>query len=311
LVERALVAMSRSALRQGLALLEEAEPLARRSGDRHILFRLLNNRGESRRFLGESRASLADFRQAATLAEDLGLLGPAAVARGNEAEVCLQLGAWAEGRAAGQAALAHDATDQYSVAPLPAWMAGDTNGAISLARQALEDARRRQHTEMEAVALQWLADWQLDLGAEEEALASARAALALALAWAVGTAAALAALAEAAVRTGAADAPALLAEATAAMERDQQYRHQPRLSRTRGLLLDRQGDAAGALVALGQSAAAARAQEALPELGRTLAALAEVARAAGNEALAVEADAERATVVARIGPGVRGLAWAR
>jgi hypothetical protein len=46
-------------------------------------------------------------------------------------------------------------------------------------------------------------------------------------------------------------------------------------------------------------------------LGRTLAALAEVARAAGNEALAVEADAERATVVARIGPGVRGLAWAR
>jgi hypothetical protein len=162
---------------------------------------------------------------------------------------------------------------------------------------------------MEATTLQWLADWQLDLGEEEAALAGARAALALA--WAVGAAAASAALAEAAVRTGAADAPTLLAEAFTVMERDQQYRHQPRLLRARGLLLDRQGDASGALAAMAQSAAAARAQEALPELGRTLAALAEQARAAGNEALAAEAEAERAAIVERIGPEVCGLAWAR
>jgi class 3 adenylate cyclase/tetratricopeptide (TPR) repeat protein/DNA-binding XRE family transcriptional regulator len=309
LVERALAAGSRGALRQALALLEEAEPPARRSGARYILFRLFNNRGESRRFLGESRAGLADFRQAATLGEELGLLGPAAVARANEAEVCLQLGAWAEGRAAGQTALAYDGADQYGVAPLLAWMTGDTSGALTLARRALEAARRRQHTEMEATTLQWLADWQLDLGEVAAALAGARAALALA--WPVGAAAASAALAEAAVRTGAADAPTLLAEAFAVMERDQQYRHLPRLLRARGLLLERQGDASGALASLVQSAAAARAQEALLDLGRTLAALAEQARAAGNEAQAAEAEAERAAIVERIGPEVHGLAWAR
>src|SRR6185437_15992568 len=154
LVERALVAGSQGALRWGLALLEEGEPLIRRSGARYTLFRMLNNRGEIRRFLGESRAGLADFRQTAALAEELGLPAPAAVARANEAEVCLQLGAWAEGRTAGQTVLAHDVADQYGVAPLLAWMAGDTSGALSLARQALEAARRHQHTEMEAATLQ-------------------------------------------------------------------------------------------------------------------------------------------------------------
>jgi DNA-binding NarL/FixJ family response regulator len=52
-------------------------------------------------------------------------------------------------------------------------------------------------------------------------------------------------------------------------------------------------------------------QHAVIELGRTLAVLADAARKRDNETLAAQADAERAAIVERIGPEVRGLAWAR
>jgi hypothetical protein len=76
-------------------------------------------------------------------------------------------------------------------------------------------------------------------------------------------------------------------------------------------LLLQSGEVAAAIEALQTSAATARSQHAVVQLGRTLALLADAARAHGDAALAAQADAERAALVKRIGPEVRGLAWAR
>ena len=85
----------------------------------------------------------------------------------------------------------------------------------------------------------------------------------------------------------------------------------PQLLRARGLLLSRQGDLPGALTALHESAGVAREQQALLQLGATLAALSEVARTADDQITAREADIERRAIVERIGPEVRILSWAR
>jgi hypothetical protein len=79
--------------------------------------------------------------------------------------------------------------------------------------------------------------------------------------------------------------------------------------RARALLLQREGDLAGAAAALQASAAVARTQGNALELGCTLADLAVVARARGDADLAAEADAERMAVVERIGPEIRRLGW--
>ena len=57
---------------------------------------------------------------------------------------------------------------------------------------------------------------------------------------------------------------------------------------------------------LGGSATVARSQQAIIELGRTLAVLADAARKDGDQALAAQADAERAAIVERIGSDARG-----
>ena len=71
------------------------------------------------------------------------------------------------------------------------------------------------------------------------------------------------------------------------------------------------GDLTDALETLDASAAVARSQHAVIELARTLMVLADAARTCGENSLATQADAERAEIVVRIGPEVRGLAWAR
>ncbi len=109
---------------------------------------------------------------------------------------------------------------------------------------------------------------------------------------------------------GASDAEDTLAEATALMERSEAYLARPQLLRARGLLRAREGRAHEAVAALRESAEAARAQGALPQLGRTLAALRAVAVAAGDTALTAEAETECADIVSRIGPEARALAWA-
>jgi len=56
---------------------------------------------------------------------------------------------------------------------------------------------------------------------------------------------------------------------------------------------------------------ATRSQHAGIELGRTLGVLADAARNHGDEGQAANTDAERAAIVERIGPEVRGLSWDR
>jgi DNA-binding NarL/FixJ family response regulator len=111
------------------------------------------------------------------------------------------------------------------------------------------------------------------------------------------------------VRLAAPDAENVLAEAQSLIDQHDLRVARPQQLRAQGLMLARQGDRRGALQAFCASADLARAQHALPELGRTLADLAHVARG-GDHAVATQADTERAEIVNRIGPEVRGLAWA-
>jgi DNA-binding NarL/FixJ family response regulator len=86
---------------------------------------------------------------------------------------------------------------------------------------------------------------------------------------------------------------------------------EPQLLRALGLHSRAAGDLANARERLQASAESARSQHAVVQLGRTLAVLGEVARALGDSGVASAADAERAQVVARIGPAVRGLNWTK
>ena len=85
---------------------------------------------------------------------------------------------------------------------------------------------------------------------------------------------------------------------------------QPQLLRALGLHYRAAGDLENALDRLLASADAARSQHAIVQLGRTLAVLSDVARARRDSGAASAADAERARIVAHIGPAVRGLNWA-
>jgi len=117
-------------------------------------------------------------------------------------------------------------------------------------------------------------------------------------------------LAEAAVRVGSPDAEVTLNEADAAALEYELYAIQAQLQRARGMLMWQRGDLHAAVSVLQSSANTARSQESVLELGRTLAVLAEVARAGGEARLAASADNERASIVERTGPEVRGLVWA-
>ena len=70
-------------------------------------------------------------------------------------------------------------------------------------------------------------------------------------------------------------------------------------------------DFTGAIELLEASAAVARSQHALVELGRTLAVLADATCQHGDEVITAQADEERSAVVEQIGPEVRGLPWAQ
>jgi len=310
LVERAIVITGQGQPRQGLLLLNQAEILAKRGDAQYTLFRVCHNRGATHGRLGELRQCLADSLHAAALADELGLPGRAVLAMANVVEMHLVLGEWAQGREAAKASLLLDPADPLGVRPMLAWMAGDTASALDEARQTLLLARRRQDTERTVTILFILANWHLELGSTDEGLAIAREATAAATH--VGRVAEGAArLAEAAVRATAPDAAAQVAEAAAAMEREQLYLVHPWVLRAEGLLRQSRGDTEGALAALQQSADLAREQGALPEWGRTLAALAHVARVAGASATADQADQARAAIIDQIGPEVRGLVWAR
>jgi tetratricopeptide (TPR) repeat protein len=161
-------------------------------------------------------------------------------------------------------------------------------------------------------SLVWLGDALLQLGRVEEAVSAAREAVVLLgerAYWAYGGWA-HGVLCEALARLCATDAWLALAEAESMIARLEQFFATPCLLRARGLLLAHQNDLGKAIAALMESAAVAREQESLVQAGRTLAALAVVARSAGDLTLATDAAAERLAVVEQIGPEARGLPWA-
>jgi len=118
-------------------------------------------------------------------------------------------------------------------------------------------------------------------------------------------------LAETLVCLHAPDAEAVLSDAERLIEQTEKVVARPQLMRARGRLLMHHGDLTGAIETLDASAAVARSQHAFIELGHTLAVLADAARKHGDEATAAQADRERAAIVERIGPEVRGLSWAQ
>jgi tetratricopeptide (TPR) repeat protein len=292
-----------------IALLDRAEVLAQRAGDWLTLGRVYRNRGVCKGQAGGLRAAYHDLRRAVEVAEQADLPGAAASNAYVLANVCYSLGAWDEARSAVRKAQTR--VQGIGMAML-LWMEGDFAGALRQEQDDLADLRSQGRVYRLMESLPILADGHLQLGQVPEADAAAREAWAIMQGrgyWDMAFAGAV--LAEAAVRAGAPDAEAILVEAEGLVERFTQQRERPQLLRARGLLVARKGDLGGAVAVLQAGAETARAQGALVELGRTLAALAEMARAAGDAALAAEADAERAEVVARIGPEVRGLAWAR
>jgi len=293
-----------------VALSDRAETLACRVGDRDTLLRVCNNRAEARHARGDLAGARADLEQAIALAEQLDVAGLLAHLCQNLAEDCRRLGAWAEGRA--NARRAYELGSAHTVLHLLAWMEGDPAHAVRMVEEALDDGRGRGDVQRTCDLLAILADWRLERGEAAAALAPAREAFALLDAHALASITVLVRgpLAEASAATGAPDAAAVLAEAMALMERHEAYLARPQLLRADGLLRARAGRTHDAVATLRESAEVARAQGALPQLGRTLAALRDIAAAIGDTALAAEAEAERARAVARIGLEAHALAWA-
>jgi DNA-binding NarL/FixJ family response regulator len=192
------------------------------------------------------------------------------------------------------------------------WMEGDFDAALGSLRRTLAEGRHRSDMTTVVHALFGLADLALQLGRPMEAIAPAREAVAIVRAqgyWGEAHTS-FVPLAEALVRVAAPDARAVLDEASLLIERHELAVARPQLLRAQALLLARRGDHRSAVQALRTSADLARAQHALPELGRTLAVLVDVARSRGDEQLARQVAAERDEVVERIGPQAFGLSWA-
>jgi DNA-binding NarL/FixJ family response regulator len=224
------------------------------------------------------------------------------------------VGAWEEGRSATRAGLALDPQGVLNATPGPAWLAwmeSRYEDALDHLQVFVSAARQRHDLQGETLALSLLADYLLQLDRAAEAEAPARDVAEVTQASWRNTLGDLAVLAETLVLLQAPDAEANLARAEQLIEQFEKWVARPQILRAKGRLLLQHGDFASAIVALHASAAIARSQHAVIQLGRTLAVLAEAARKVNDEALGAQAETERADIVERIGPEVRRLAWAR
>jgi hypothetical protein len=255
---------------------------------------------------GDLREAVADFRQAIAAGEQIDVPGDVALSAATLAFVLLDLGAWHEGRAAAR----HGGEPGESV---ERWMAGEPERALAALRKRQAAARRHGYVQQLLWGDHILVDWYLQLGRIDEAVATARddAVLLRKHGFWSATGLVLGPLAEAVVLAGAADAPAVLAQAEALVAREGHQLAMAQVLRARGLLLAGQGEMDAALAALVESAQIARERGAMVPLACTLQALAEVARSAGNQASAAAADSERAAIVRSIGPETRALSWAQ
>jgi hypothetical protein len=107
-------------------------------------------------------------------------------------------------------------------------------------------------------------------------------------------------LCQALVRIGAPDAEAALSDAERQIDELEKEVGRPQLLRARGLLLLRRCELSGAVATLDASAALARSQPRLIQLGRTLTALAEAARQCGDDDRLARVEAERACSVSAV-----------
>ncbi len=294
---------------QAATLFDRAEPLARRADNPLTLGRIHRWRGVARWTAGDLLGSCVEAQRAIEVTERAVLPGAVAFHYAMLAHFCLELGAWEDGRAASRKALA---LQPASVAAAELrWMEGAYAEALDLLREHLALARRRDDLLLIVEYLTALADRSLQIGQVQEAHTPAREAAALARThgfW--RTTGAFSTLAEVTVRANAADIAEILREATTIVHLYLVEVARPQLLRAQGLFLQQQGELERALATLQASAETARLQGALPQLGRTLAVLAEAARSADNAGLAQEADGERAALIARIGVEACGLAWA-
>jgi DNA-binding CsgD family transcriptional regulator len=293
-----------------LSLMERAQANARHAEDWRTITRLHAARAMLTFFAGDLDRARAEYTLGLQIAQGVGLAERVSFNASMVALTCMESGAWSDGRSAGLVARSADPRPLWDFV-LP-WMEGDFDRALSLAREGLASATRRGDAQAQIRCLTQLADWSLQLERIADAVAYAREAVEFVrtrsyLAW---TAAAYGPLAEALTLTVAPEAVAVLTEAEAFIAEQEQHYGGPWLLRARGVLQRQRGDLESALSALKSSADLARAQHAAPQVGRTLAVLADVARSAGQRELAVQADAERFEIVERIGPEVRHLAWA-
>jgi len=291
-----------------IRLLDRAEVLGLRARDWPTLQRVYANRSGLRYRHGDLEGVWTDSRRAVEIAERMGAPERIAGALLNYVENCYLRGMWQEGREA--ARKAPTAGRFYRL--LMAVMEGDPERALSLVDTLSADARRRDDRQTQIYILWHQSNIALDLGRNMEAAAAARQVADLDptrqlvgwSAWAYGP------FAEATARLKTEDAAAILTEADAVSATYQLRSMQPQLRRARGILFWHRGDLDAAISVLQSSANTARSQHAVLELGRTLAVLADVARARDDAGLAANADKERASIVQGIGPEVRGLVWA-
>ncbi len=296
---------------------DRAEILLEAAGRLRALCLLFIGRGNLCLQSGELHDAAREFMRAADLAERRLSAMMLRAAATNLCEVQTQLGRWEEARRTH--GWARDLMRQLEAEWLadfsaePWWLLGDSEHALAVGLRGLEQARQQANVDDQIGYASLLAQRYLALGRVEEAEAPAREAMETVrrsgnwghAVWALPQ------LPEVLVRLGAPDAEPLLSEAFDMAARIEGKGMLPQLFRTRGLLLFRNGDSAGALSALRESARLAREQHALLQLGATLAVLTDVAKAADDQATASEADRERQEIIEQIGPEVRILHWAR
>ena len=271
---------------------------------------MYRNRSLYKSELGELGEGRVDARRAVEVVEQADLLGEVASHCRVLAGACYELGAWQEARAALRKARSHvpGSTDS-----LLAWLEGDFAGSIQLGHAEVAGSRRKGDIQSLVGGLWALGDSYLQLDRLQEADMAVREAAAAVrqhgYVWFMGVV--YATQAEIAVRAETTDVEAILAEAERTLDRSPRFLGRLTLLRAKGTHLANTGDLPGAVAILQAGADTARTHGALVDLARMLAHLAEMAPAAGNVELAASAEAERAAIVAQIGPEVRGLTWAR
>jgi DNA-binding CsgD family transcriptional regulator/tetratricopeptide (TPR) repeat protein len=303
--------------RPTIPLLDRAESLARVAGDWHLMCRIYGHRASREFSIGELAQALVDRQRAIEAADRAGEAHRLSFAYQSLAHDCLQIGRWVEGRAAARSGLDLDpdrllrsgsATGDSDLA----WMDGQYKAALSHRRSDLSRSRQRQDVQGITGALYAMADFELQLDRPANAEAPAREAAKLAVTqWRSEAGACLAMLSEVLIRIEAPDAAEVLRQADESINELEKDCDRPQLLRAQALLSLGCGDVSSAIATLEMSAALARSQGALVQLGRTLAVLVDAARLQRNEDLFGQIESERKSLADQIGREVCGLSWMR